>query len=109
MERPIRRNDHRAPDGNHVRRRAPVTPKARMQDAREAAGRIVSHDRPRLDAARLERLRLQLDVLDDRSPEGPRVRRHDADLHPTSNVCAEALKSFASRLALARRVVYVRT
>ena len=36
-----------------------------------------------------------LHVLDDRSPERPRVRRDDPDFHPTSNVCADWSKVLA--------------
>ena len=53
----------------------------RMEHAREAARRIVPHDRACLEAALLQRLRLQLGMLDDRSPERPGVGDDDPDLH----------------------------
>ena len=58
-----------------------VPAQPRVQDTREAARRVVAHDRARLEPALLQRLRLQLDVFDDRSPERPGVRDDDADLH----------------------------
>ena len=80
-QRSVRRHDHRAPDRDHVGRRIAVPPVARMQHARELTGRIVAHDRLHLDAPRAERFRLELGVLDDGAPEGPRVRHDDPDLH----------------------------
>ena len=51
---------------------------------------IVRVSRPRA----LQRLRLQLDVLDDGSPEGPGVRSDDADLHP-DRTCERTVESVA--------------
>ena len=52
-----------------------------VQHARELAGRVVAHDRAHLAAELRERLGLELGVLDDATPEGPRVRNDDAHLH----------------------------
>ena len=80
-QRSVGRDDHRATDGDDVRRRRVVTPGARMQHTREAAGRVVPDDRARVDAVPAEGLGLELGVLDDGAPEGPRVRDDDAHLH----------------------------
>jgi hypothetical protein len=77
----VRRNDHRPSDRNHARRGRSVTSEPGVQHAREAARRVVPHDRPCLDSPALEGLGLQLGVLDDRPPEGPGVRDDDAYLH----------------------------
>ena len=77
----VGRDDHRAPNGDHVRRRMAVPAQARVQDPREASGWVVAHDRARLDPESAERIRLQLSVLDHRPPEGPRIRNDDAHLH----------------------------
>ena len=88
-ERAVRRHDHGPPDRNHVRRWMPVAAEPRVQHARKAARRVVAHDRARLEAPPLQGVGLELHVLDDRSPERPRVRGDDADLHRRANVCAE--------------------
>ena len=77
-ERAVRRHDHRAADRDHVGRRRAVAAVTRVQHARELPGRVVAHDRLHLAAERAERLRLELGVLDDAAPEGPRVRNDDA-------------------------------
>src|SRR5262249_32046816 len=108
-KRTVCRNDHRAADRNDVRRWMTVPPEPWVQNPREAAGRVVTHDRPRLDPACLQRLRLQPDLLDARAPERPRVRRDDADLHPTSKVWADWSNIAAYRAPCAEGVVYVST
>ena len=55
-----------------------------MEDARELTRRVVPHDEPHLVTTRLERLSLELAVLDDCAPERPRERHYDADLHAGS-------------------------
>src|SRR5437763_4518327 len=52
-----------------------------MQDARDLARRFVAHDRLHLAAARAQRVRLELGVLEHAAPEGPGVRNHDPHLH----------------------------
>src|SRR4051794_22648789 len=64
----------------------PVPARSRVQYPRQAARRIVAHDGARLDPAALKRLGLQLDVLDDCSPEGPRIRCDDSNLHRLRDV-----------------------
>ena len=49
-QRAVRGHDHRATDRDHVGRRLAVAAGARVQHARELAGRIVAHERARLDA-----------------------------------------------------------
>ena len=80
-QRAVRRHDHRAADRDHVGRRHAVAAVARVQHARELPGRVVAHDRPHLVAEASQRFGLELGVLDDAAPEGPRVRDDDADLH----------------------------
>ena len=80
-ERPVRGHDDRAADRDDVRRRRAVAAVPRVQRARELAGRVVAHDRHHLVPLPAERLRLELGVLDDGAPEGPRVRHDDPDLH----------------------------
>ena len=80
-QRAVRRHDHGTADRDDVRRRVAVAPDPRVQRTRELARRVVAHHQPHLVPARLERLRLQLGMLDDRAPERPRERHHDADLH----------------------------
>src|SRR5436309_7789172 len=52
-----------------------------MQNARELARRVVAHDRLHLAAARAQRVRLELGMLEHAAPEGPGVRNHDPHLH----------------------------
>ena len=80
-ERAVRRHDHGTADRNDIRRRVAVAPDPRVQRTRELARRVVAHHQPHLVPARLQRLRLQLGMLDNRAPERPRERHHDADLH----------------------------
>ena len=80
---PVRGHDDGAADRDHVGWRIAVAADARMQHAREVAGRIVAHDRARVVPEPPERLRLELGMLDHASPEGPAVRNHDAHLHLT--------------------------
>ena len=54
---------------------------ARVQDPRELARRVVPHHQAHVVTELLERCRLQLRVLDDRTPERPRERDDDPDLH----------------------------
>ena len=68
----------------------------RMQDARELPRRVVRHDQPHLVPTRLERGGLELRVLDDRSPERPRERHHDADLH-SGRVCVWSVSPLSVR------------
>src|SRR5439155_1582393 len=42
-QRAVRRHDHRAADGDDLRRRIPVPAVPWVQDARELAGRVVAH------------------------------------------------------------------
>ena len=72
------------PIGITFARRVAVAADPRVQGARELTGWVVAHHQPHLVPARLERLRLQLGMLDDRAPERPRERHHDADLHAGS-------------------------
>jgi hypothetical protein len=80
-QRPVRRHDHRAADRDHLGRRVAVPADAGMQGARELAGRVVAHDQSYVVAPLSQRRRLQLGVLDDGTPERPRERHDDADLH----------------------------
>ena len=59
-----------------------VTAVARVQRARERAWRVVPDHDPDVVAARAERLRLELGVLEHGAPERPRERHDDAHLHP---------------------------
>ena len=52
-----------------------------MQDPSELARRIVSHHQAHVVTEILERRRLQLSMLDDGTPERPRERDDDPDLH----------------------------
>ena len=67
-KRPVRGDDHRAPDRDHVRRRLAVAADARVQHPRELARRVVSHDQAHVVTELFERRRLR----------APRARR----LHP---------------------------
>ena len=58
-----------------------MTSDSRMQDPRELARWIVPHHQAHVVTEILERCRLQLRMLDDRTPERPRERDHDPDLH----------------------------
>ena len=80
-ERAVRRHDHGPADRDDIRRRVAVAPDPRVQRTRELARRVIAHHQPHLVPARLQRLRLQLGMLDNRAPERPRERHHDADLH----------------------------
>ena len=80
-QRAVRGDDHRAADGDDVRRGLAMTTHPWMEDARELARRVVAHHQPDLVPARLEGPCLELGVLDDRPPERPRERHDDADLH----------------------------
>src|SRR5581483_4957514 len=84
-------------------RRRAVPTVARVQGAREGAGRVVADDDPRLDSTLLERLGLQLRVLVDGPPEGPGERHDDADLHPVG-VYERATKARALRAGRALAV-----
>ena len=53
-----------------------------MENVRERARRVVSHHEPRVHAELPEREELLLRVVHDASPERPRVRHDDGDLHP---------------------------
>ena len=83
-QRPVRRHDHRAADRDHVRGRIAVAADPGVQDTRELPGWVVAHHQAHLVPARLERLGLEFGMLDDRAPERPRERHHDADLHAES-------------------------
>ena len=61
-----------------------------MEHAREAARWVVADDRPRIEAVAAKRVRLQLRVLDDRPPKGPRVRDDDAHLHAAEDMDSTA-------------------
>ena len=80
-ERAVRRHDHRAADRDDVGRGRAAPPQAGVEGAREAPDGVVAHDRPGLDPEPAQGVRLQLRVLDDRTPERPRVRDDDPDLH----------------------------
>ena len=80
-QRPVCGHDDRAADGNDVRRRCVVAAEPRVENAREAAGRVVADDRARVDAVPAQRVGLELGVLDHRPPEGPRIGDDDAHLH----------------------------
>ena len=80
-KRAVRRDDHRAADGDHVRGRTLVPPAPRVQCVGKPPGRIVADDDPRLDAEPLERAGLVLRVFGDTAPERPGVRDDDPDLH----------------------------
>ena len=58
-----------------------MTPYSRVQDPSELARRIVSHHQAHVVTEILERRRLELRMLDDRTPERPRERDDDPDLH----------------------------
>ena len=58
-----------------------MTSDSRVQDPRELARRIVPHHQAHVVTEILERRRLQLRMLDDRTPERPRERDDDPDLH----------------------------
>jgi hypothetical protein len=83
-QRAVRWDDHGAPDGDDVRRRLSVAPDPRVQDAGELTRRIVPHDEADVVAASFERRRLELCMLDDRTPKRPRERDNDPDLHAKS-------------------------
>src|SRR5581483_6857046 len=102
-QRAVRRHDHRPADRNDLGRRRAVPAVARVQGAREGAGRVVADDDPRLDSTLLERLGLQLRVLVDGPPEGPGERHDDADLHPVG-VYERATKARALRAGRALAV-----
>ena len=91
-QRAVRGHDHRSPHGNDVVRRLTVPPVPRVQRPRERPRRVVADDRPRLDAQLAERLRLELRMLVDGSPERPGEGHDDADLH------AAILRTWRSRL-----------
>ena len=108
-QRPVRGHDHRPADRDHVRGRVAVAADPGVQGARELTGWVVAHHQPHLVPARLERLGLQLGMLDDRAPERPRERHHDADLHagslftPRSRRGGRAPRSPRARRARPRR------
>ena len=90
-QRAVRRDDHGPSDGDHVRRRITVPPDPGVERSGELTGRVVPHQQPHIVAPRLERGGLELGVLDHRTPERPRERHDDADLHAgslTSGGCA---------------------
>ena len=58
-----------------------MTSDSRVQDPRELARWIVPHHQAHVVTEILERRRLQLRMLDDRTPERPRERDDDPDLH----------------------------
>ena len=58
-----------------------MTAEPRVEHAREAARRVVSHHEPDIVAEPPEGGGLKLGVLDDGSPERPRVRDDDPDFH----------------------------
>ena len=74
-----------------------MTSDSRVQDPRELARRIVPHHQAHVVAEILERRRLQLRMLDDRTPERPRERDDDPDLHgvfrKTGDPLARSLRS----------------
>jgi hypothetical protein len=70
------------PDGDDVVRRLAVRPDPRMQDPRELSRRVVADHQAHVVAELLERRCLQLRMLDDSTPERPRERDDDPDLHP---------------------------
>jgi len=80
-QRAVRGHDHRAADRDHVTRWLAVAPVPRVQHPGEAPRRVVADDRPRLDPEPLQRVGLELGVLEHGSPVGPRVRDDYADLH----------------------------
>ena len=69
----------------------PWRPRARVQQAREHARRVVAHQDLHVVTAAPQRRRLVLGVLDDAAPVRPRERDDDADLHarrPAANARA---------------------
>ena len=58
-----------------------MTAESRVQDAREAPGRVVPHQQAHVVPAPSERFGLELGVLDHGAPERPGVRNDDSDLH----------------------------
>src|SRR5207244_6109396 len=79
-------HEHRPADRQDLRRGPAVAPVPQLERAREPARRVVADDRPRLYPEPLERVGLELGVLDDGAPEQPRVRDDDADLHPRQDI-----------------------
>jgi hypothetical protein len=72
-----------------------------VQRARERAGRVVPDDDPDVEPAGAQRLCLELGVLQDGAPEGPRERDDDADLHaPKRLVQPGVMLDSCSRTAL---------
>ena len=68
-----------------------MTPDARVQDPRELARRVVAHHQAYVVTELLERRRLQLRMLHDRTPERPRERDDDPDLHGVVRKTADPL------------------
>jgi hypothetical protein len=80
-KRAVRRDDHRAPDRDHIRRRAVVPAAARVQQAREGARRVAAADDPHVVPEVAKGLGLAFGVLDDSAPKGPGERDDDPDFH----------------------------
>jgi len=80
-QRVVGRHDHRATDRNHALGRRIVAAAARVEDAREPAGRIAADDRPGLDPELAQRDSLVLGVLQHASPVRPRIGHDNPDLH----------------------------
>ena len=95
-QRPVRRHDHRAADGDDVRRKLHVPAGARMEQPREPARRVVAHDQPHVVPARPQRLGLVLGVLDDAAPVAPRERHDDAHLHAYAAASTGASRAIPS-------------
>src|SRR4029079_16953790 len=78
----FRVTDDAPTDENAVVGRVAVTTHPRMQDPRELTRRVVAHHQAHVVTKLLERRRLQFGMFDDSTPERPRERDDDPDLHP---------------------------
>ena len=84
-QRPVRGHDHRTADRDHLRRRLVVPSEPGVENTRKASRRIVADDQAHVEPEPAQSGSLQLRVLDDGSPERPRVRDDDSDLHRRRN------------------------
>ena len=98
-QRPVRRHDDRAADGDDPVGQLAVSARAGMQKPCEPAGRIVAHQDLHVVTPPPERGRLVLRVLDDTAPVRPRERDDDADLHAWAPARQRASRSAASSIA----------
>ena len=89
-QRAVRGHDHRPADRDHLRRRLPVPADARMQRARELPGWVVTHHQTHVVAELPQGGGLQLRMLYDRAPEGPREGDDDAHFHLRTSLRAAA-------------------